>query len=167
MHFSPPPLSRWLMLLSVLRRWFCCCGWSIVYCTSNRLWEFCVCVCFAMHSAQTACLVVNPVTFDNFAFLINSMLAGGNSGHMTIRWDGSGLMLCLLSGPPGFNCLIGFVSILSCMYGWVFIFFISFLYLHLYVLGDDSWISKGSFMRTKHIFIHIRIKGEVCIVLVL
>ena len=41
--------------------------------------------------------------------------------------------------------------------------FISFLYLDLSVLGDDSWISSGSFMRTKHIcaLIHIRIKGEV------
>ena len=155
------------MLLSVLRRWFCCCWWSIVYCTSYRLWEFCVCVCFAMHSAQTACLVVNPVTVGNFAFLFESMLVGGTSGSMTVRWDGWGLMLNLLSGLRGFNCLISFVPVFSCMYCWVFIYFISFLYLRLYVLGDDSWISKGSFMRTKHIFIHIRIKGEVCTVLVL
>ena len=44
-----------------------------------------------------------------------------------------------------------------------YLYFISFLYLDLYVLGDDSWISKGSLMRTIHlcIFIHIRIKGEV------
>ena len=28
---------------------------------------------------------------------------------------------------------------------------ISFLYLDLYVLGDDSWISSAAFMRTKHI----------------
>ena len=25
-----------------------------------------------------------------------------------------------------------------------------FLYLDLYVLGDDAWISQGSFMQTKH-----------------
>ena len=39
------------------------------------------------------------------------------------------------------------------------------LYLDLYVhvRGDDSWISLGSFMRTKHLcgLIHIRIKGVV------
>ena len=38
-----------------------------------------------------------------------------------------------------------------------------FLFLDLYVLGDDTSISKGSFMRTKHLFvlIHIRNKGKV------
>ena len=41
--------------------------------------------------------------------------------------------------------------------------FISFLYLDLYLLGDDSWIIYGSVMRTKHlcVLIHIRTKGEV------
>ena len=41
---------------------------------------------------------------------------------------------------------------------------ISFLYLDLFVLGDDSMISQGSFMQTKHLsdLIHIRIKGDVC-----
>ena len=40
--------------------------------------------------------------------------------------------------------------------------FISFLYLDLYELGDNFWLSKGSFMQTKHlcVLIHIRIKGE-------
>ena len=35
--------------------------------------------------------------------------------------------------------------------------FISFLYLDLYVLGDDAWISYRSFMQTKHLcdLIHI------------
>ena len=39
--------------------------------------------------------------------------------------------------------------------------FISFLYLYLYLLGDDASINKGSFMRTKHLFvlIHFRNKG--------
>ena len=34
--------------------------------------------------------------------------------------------------------------------------FISFLYLDLYVLGDDVLMSKGSFMQTKYlcVFIH-------------
>ena len=43
-----------------------------------------------------------------------------------------------------------------------YICFISFLYLDLYVFGDDALISQGSFMQTKHIcvLIHILIKGE-------
>ena len=40
------------------------------------------------------------------------------------------------------------------------------LFMTFFVRGDDSSISKGSFMQTKHLFflIHIRIKGEVGIV---
>ena len=51
-------------------------------------------------------------------------------------------MLWLLSGPPGFNLLdfvcsgIQFYVLLS-----PYICFISFLYLDLYVLGGDAWIS--------------------------
>ena len=30
-----------------------------------------------------------------------------------------------------------------------FLCFVSFLYLDLYVLGDDAWISYGSFMQNK------------------
>ena len=50
------------------------------------------------------------------------------------------------------------------MYCWVLIFALSsFIYLNLYVLGDDAWISKGSFMQTKHlcVLIHILTNGEV------
>ena len=41
--------------------------------------------------------------------------------------------------------------------------FISFLYLDLYLLGDDLSMSFGSFTQTKYLFvlIHIRNKGEV------
>ena len=35
--------------------------------------------------------------------------------------------------------------------------FISFLYLDLYVLGDDVLISKGSFMQTKYLCVLIHI----------
>ena len=35
--------------------------------------------------------------------------------------------------------------------------FISFLYLGLYVLGDDAWISLGSFMQTKHLYVLLHI----------
>ena len=33
---------------------------------------------------QTACLVVNPITVGNFAFLFNCMLVGGTSDSMTV-----------------------------------------------------------------------------------
>ena len=35
--------------------------------------------------------------------------------------------------------------------------FISLLYLDSYVLGDDAWISKGSFMQTKYLCVLIDI----------
>ena len=40
--------------------------------------------------------------------------------------------------------------------------FISFLYLNLYVLGDNAWMRYGSFMQTKHLCFlnHIRTLGE-------
>ena len=39
----------------------------------------------------------------------------------------------------------------------LYLCFIAFLYLDLYVLGDDALISYGSFMQHKHlcVFIHI------------
>ena len=33
---------------------------------------------------QTACLVVNPITVGNFAFLFDCMPVGRNSGSMTV-----------------------------------------------------------------------------------
>ena len=57
---------------------------------------------------QTACLVVNPITFGNFGFLFNCTPVGQTSDSMTVLtlrliywWDGRGLMLWLLSGPRG------------------------------------------------------------------
>ena len=38
-----------------------------------------------------------------------------------------------------------------------YICFISFLYLDLYVLGDDALISQGIFMQTKHLCVLIHI----------
>ena len=49
-------------------------------------------------------------------------------------------MLRLLSGPPGFTCWISFALVLNLLFG-LYICFISFLYLDLYVLGDDALIS--------------------------
>ena len=34
---------------------------------------------------QTACLVVNPITVGNFAFLFNCMLVGRTSDSMTVQ----------------------------------------------------------------------------------
>ena len=56
-------------------------------------------------------------------------------------------MLLLVSGPRGFTCLIficsgiKFYELLS-----PYLCLISFLYLDLYVLGDDAWISLGYFI---------------------
>ena len=51
-------------------------------------------------------------------------------------------MLCLVPGPPGFNCSISFTLVFSCIYCLVFIFA---LYVHFvspfYLLGDDASIS--------------------------
>ena len=69
-------------------------------------------------------------------------------------------MLCLLSGPPGFNCLISFATVFSCMFCWVLIFVLS----PFVILIICTWRRvRDKFMRIKHIcvLIHIRIKGEV------
>ena len=73
-------------------------------------------------------------------------------------------MLWLFVGPTGaclfvFFCSgIRFYLLLS-----PYLYFISLLYLDLYVLGEDVLISYRSFMRTKYIcvFNHIGIKGGV------
>ena len=44
-------------------------------------------------------------------------------------WDGRGLMLWLLSGPPGFTCWISFAPVFSFMYCWVLIFALSPFYI--------------------------------------
>ena len=74
------------------------------------------------------------------------------------------MLLWLLSGPLGFIGWVSFAPVFSFMFCCILIFALSpFLYLDLYVLGDDAWISKGSFMQTKHlcVLIHILTKVEV------
>ena len=61
----------------------------------------------------------------------------GLTGVYLLDFSCSGIQFYLLSSP----CLC----------------FISFLYLDLYVLGDDALISKGSFMLTKHLCVLIYI----------
>ena len=66
-------------------------------------------------------------------------------------------MLWLLSGPPGFTCWISFAMVFSLFTVEFYLCFISFLYLDLYVLGDDALISYGSFMQTKHLCVLVHI----------
>ena len=91
---------------------------------------------------QAACLVVNPITVDNFAFLFNCTTVGRTSDSMMVPTYGRGLMLWLFVGPTGVYLLdffcsgIQFYLLLS-----PYLCFISLLYLDLYVLGDDALIS--------------------------
>ena len=67
-------------------------------------------------------------------------------------------MLWVLSGPLEFTCWISFAPIFSFfLLLSPYLSFISFLYLDLYVIGDDALISQGSFMQTKHLFVLIHI----------
>ena len=58
-------------------------------------------------------------------------------------------MLWLFVGPTGVY-LLDFIcsGIQFCLLLGPYLCFISFLYLDLYVLGDDALISKGFFMQT-------------------
>ena len=65
---------------------------------------------------QTACLVVNPITVGNFAFLFN-LHARGSDFRL---YDGSDLVgarfFGCLSGPLGFTCWISFAPVFSFIY---------------------------------------------------
>ena len=50
-------------------------------------------------------------------------------------------MLWLLSGPPGFNCWIFCSGIQFNILLSPYLYFIPLLYIDLYALGDDAWIS--------------------------
>ena len=54
---------------------------------------------------QSACLVFNPITVNNFASLFNCTPVGRASDSMMIV--GLGLLL----GPPGFNCWFSFAPV--------------------------------------------------------
>ena len=66
---------------------------------------------------QSACLVFNPITVNNFASLFNCTPVGRVSDSMMaprykaiyFSWFGPELF-CLLHGPPGFNCWFFFCS---------------------------------------------------------
>ena len=60
---------------------------------------------------QTACLVVNPITVGNFAFLFNCTQVGRTSDSMMVP------MLWLFVGPTGgFTCWISFAPVFSFIY---------------------------------------------------
>ena len=71
--------------------------------------------------------------------------------YLQIRWLRPYVLAVVR--PMDFFCSdIQFYVLLS-----PYLFFYSFLYLDLYVLGDNSWISKGSFVQTKHLCVLIHI----------
>ena len=71
---------------------------------------------------------------------------------------------CLLPGPQGLTIFLFLLTQYSVVhYFEPFSLLYPLVYLDLFESEDDTSISKGSFMRTKHIFIliHIRNKGDV------
>ena len=56
--------------------------------------------------------------------------------------------------PTGFTCWIYFALVFNFI---PYLSLNSFLYIDLYVLGDDALISQGSFMQTKHLCVLIHI----------
>ena len=56
---------------------------------------------------QSACLVFNPITINNFASLFNCTPVGRASD--SVVWAGA--FFCLLLGPPGFNCWFSFAPV--------------------------------------------------------
>ena len=67
-------------------------------------------------------------------------------------------MLWMFVGPTVVNLLNLFGSIIR-FYLLLnpYLCFISFLYIDLYVLGDDALINEGSFMQTKYLCVLIYI----------
>ena len=108
-------------------------------------------------------LLDNWLDFDQTASWWDYRLYEGSNlkTYLLMRWLGNDALAVV--GPTGdylldFLCSgIHFYVLLS-----PYLCFISFLYLGLYVLGDDAWISEGSLIQTKHIcvLIHLLTKGE-------
>ena len=83
--------------------------------------------------------------------------------------DGSDLKIYLLVGwwGPGALAVVRLTRVYlldffcSCIQFNVllspYLCFISFLYLDLYVLGDDAWIGWGSFMQAGHLCVFVRV----------
>ena len=83
-----------------------------------------------------ACLVVNPITVGNYAFLFNCTHVSPTSDSMMVPtysliywWDGRGLMLRLLPGQARAYLFDFFAPVFSFMYCWVLIFALSPFYI--------------------------------------
>ena len=113
-------------------------------------------------------------TLSRLATLLSSLIARQWVGLQTLWWFplkalsvnemvGAWCFGCL-SGPSGFYVLWFLLLRYSVLFtveslSLLYLLFISWLY----ILGDDALISKGSFMKTKHlcVIIHIWTKSEV------
>ena len=89
---------------------------------------------------QTSCLVVNPITVGNFAFLYNCTPVGRTSDSMMVilkdlsidEMVGAWCFGCL-SGPPGFTCWISFAPLFSLIYCWDLFLALSPCYILIYM----------------------------------
>ena len=90
-----------------------------------------------------------------------SLYDGSNlKAYLLMRWWGPDALAVV--GPTRVYLLDFFYSGVQCyLLLRPYLCFISFLYLDLYldlyILGDDSLISQGSFMQTKHLCVLIHI----------
>ena len=94
---------------------------------------------------QTACLVVNPITVGNLAFLFNCTPVGRTSDSMKVlmmRWIGPDALAVV---RPNRIYLLDFFSSGIQLYVLLNTYscFISFSYLDLYVLGDMHGKVRG------------------------
>ena len=126
---------------------------------------------------QTACLVVIAVAVRNFVFLLIARRRIEPQTLWRFRFKDLSIDERVRAYAMPVVRPAGNYVFVFCFFGvFFFVFFIlctveslSLLYLflyvnlYMYVLADDQSISKGSFMRTKHLFvlIYIRNKGEV------
>ena len=72
---------------------------------------------------QTAFLVVNPITVDNYALLFNctAVVRASSALFIKLSQEGWGLMLCLWIGSPRFSLtLAGSVCRISQEYYYLF-----------------------------------------------
>ena len=71
------------------------------------------------------------------------------------------MLLCLKLGPPGLNCWIYFTLLFGVYTIESLSLFYLIFYLDLYLLGDDTSISQGFLMQTKHLFVLIHIRNKI------
>ena len=108
---------------------------------------------------QTACLVGNPITVGTFA-LISPSIARRRVGRQTL-WrfrlkdvsiDERFWTWCRVFDLVHQNLIVRLCLLRYC---WVLIF-VSSPFYSVYILGNNAWISLGSFMRTNHLCVLIK-----------